>query len=203
LHQQGREAGATGDYRKALVLLERASGLAPDWPYPVYDMAWTYLLMDDAGRARKYYRRTIELSPRGFFTAITALHTLEREHKGDLPEGTYLAFVSLEAVNDPGEKANRFRQMTTRIPTFAPAWKELTCVSRNDAERRSAIENGLAAHPDLDTRGFLLINKAQALTLRGEHAAARRILEELAFNPESTMTIEAWAKALLRLPPNS
>src|SRR5438132_1704574 len=37
LHQQARQAGEQGDYTKALALLERASALAPRWPYPAYD----------------------------------------------------------------------------------------------------------------------------------------------------------------------
>jgi hypothetical protein len=39
LHSQAREAGGSGDYKKAIALLDRASKLAPQWPYPDYDMA--------------------------------------------------------------------------------------------------------------------------------------------------------------------
>ena len=88
LHQEGRRAGAQGDYRMSLMLLKRASSLAPQWPYAVYDAAYTHLLMKDYDGAREYYRETVKLSPRGFFSAITALDTLEREQKGDLPTGT-------------------------------------------------------------------------------------------------------------------
>src|ERR1700730_4388263 len=79
LHQRAREAGRHGDYKTAIALLEQASELAPAWPYPVYDGAFTYLLLKDFDRARTYYRRTLGLSPRGFFTAITAMDTLTRE----------------------------------------------------------------------------------------------------------------------------
>ena len=65
LHQQARQAGGEGDYKKAISLLERVSNLAPQWPYPVYDMAFTYLLLKDAENARKYYRKTVELAPAG------------------------------------------------------------------------------------------------------------------------------------------
>jgi hypothetical protein len=47
LHQQAREAGGRGEYEKAIALLERASELAPEWPYPVYDRAFTHMLMND------------------------------------------------------------------------------------------------------------------------------------------------------------
>ena len=104
LHQQARQSGGKGDYEKSLALLDRASGLAPQWPYPVYDKAYTLLLMKDYESAREYYRKTIILSPRGFFTAITALDTLEKEKKGALPTGTYLAYLRLEWIEDREQK---------------------------------------------------------------------------------------------------
>ena len=55
LHQQARQAGGNGDYTNALALLEQASALAPQWPYPVYDRAYTHLLMKDYDAAREYY----------------------------------------------------------------------------------------------------------------------------------------------------
>src|SRR5262245_33822667 len=73
LHQQARQAGGQGEYKKAVALLEKASVLAPQWPYPFYDRAYSHLLMNEDDLARKYYRKTLELAPRGFFTAITAL----------------------------------------------------------------------------------------------------------------------------------
>jgi tetratricopeptide (TPR) repeat protein len=199
LHEQGRQAGAAGDYNKALTLLQRASNLAPRWPHPVYDMAFTFLLMKDADNARKYYRKTVELAPRGFFTAITALDTLEREQKGDLQAGTYLAYLSLEWLDDPGEKAGLVRHMVTQVPRFAPAWKDLANTLDSDVDRLAAIEKGLAAEPDPETKGMLLINKALVLNRAGDHSGAIELLGKLALDPESTYATEHWAKASLAL----
>jgi predicted Zn-dependent protease len=44
-------------------LLTRAAERAPRWPYPVYDRAFTYLLMKDFDSALSDYRRTLELAP--------------------------------------------------------------------------------------------------------------------------------------------
>jgi hypothetical protein len=41
LHARARDAGANGDYFRALDLLDEAQALAPAWPYPVYDAAYT------------------------------------------------------------------------------------------------------------------------------------------------------------------
>jgi len=55
LHNQARQVGGSGDYPRAITLLEQARKLAPQWPYPVYDMAFTYLFM----RLRRTRGRTI------------------------------------------------------------------------------------------------------------------------------------------------
>jgi tetratricopeptide (TPR) repeat protein len=197
LHQQARQAGEAGDYPKALTLLDRASALAPRWPYPVYDKAFTYLLMKDPANARKNYRKTVELAPRGFFTAITALDTLDREAKGDLPADTYLAYQFLEWIHKPEEKAQWVRKLVERTPGFAPAWKELADLSDDPAERLTAIEKGLATHPDAETKGALQINKALLLEHKGDHAGAVRLLGELALDPASTFATEQLAKVAL------
>lgn len=197
LHEQARQAGRAGDYKKAISLLERASNLAPAWPYPVYDMAFTYLLMKDAENARKYYRKTVDLAPRGFFTALTALDALDREAKADLPAGTYLAYLSLEWTDNPNEKADAVRHLVKRAPNFAPAWKEQANQVDSDAEMLAAIEKGLAGNPDGETKGILLINKALLMDRSGNHAGAVRLLGELALDPASTYASEHLAKVTL------
>lgn len=197
LHKQARQAGQEGDYKKVVDLLERASSLAPAWPYPVYDMAFTYLLMNDVENARKCYRKTVDLSPRGFFTAITALETLDREEKGELPAGTYRAYLSLEWMDDAGKKADAVRRLAERVPGFAPSWKEMAMQTDADAEKLAAIEKGLAARPDGETKGILQINKALILDRRGDHDDAVRLLGELALDPASTLATEHLAKFTL------
>ncbi|MFD0727164.1 tetratricopeptide repeat protein [Lysobacter brunescens] len=197
LHRQARQAGAAGDYPRAITLLQQAAELAPAWPYPVYDMAFTYLLMNDSDNARKYYVKTVELSPRGFFTAITASDALCRERKGDLPEGTYLAYLSLEWMDDPERKAEAVRQLVERIPRFAPVWKEQAILAGSSTEKLAAIEKGLAANPDGETKGILTINKALIMAGNGDHDGAVQLLGNLALDPTSTYATEHLAKVTL------
>jgi tetratricopeptide (TPR) repeat protein len=199
LHRQGRQAGGRGDYKTALELLEKASRIAPQWPYPIYDIAYTHLLLSDHDGARTYYRKTVELSPRGFFTAITALDTLTREKSGDLPAGTYAAYLSLESVDEDTKKAETLRLLLSQVAAFAPAWKDLASITEDDAERLAFIEKGLAAQPDAETKGLLQINKALVVNLTGNHDAAVRLLGELALDPSSTLATEFSAKAALSL----
>jgi tetratricopeptide (TPR) repeat protein len=199
LHQQARLAGQSGDYKTTITLLGQASNLAPQWPYPIYDMAYTYLLMKDTENARQYYRKTVDLSPRGFFTAITAIDTLDREKRGALPAGTYLAYLSLEWTDDPERRAEIVHQLVRRVPGFAPGWQKLASLSDNDAEKLLATERGLAANPDSETKGILQVNKALILERKGDREGAIRLLGELALDPASTYATEHMAKVTLEI----
>jgi hypothetical protein len=125
------------------------------------------------------------------------LDALERESKGDLPAGTYLAYLSLEWMDDAGRKAEAIRHLVKRVPGFAPAWKEQAMHVESDAEKLAAIEKGLAANPDGETKGILMINKALIRDQSGAHDGAVRLLGELALDPASTYATEHLAKVTL------
>jgi tetratricopeptide (TPR) repeat protein len=197
LHEEAREAGGRGQYETAIRLLTKASALAPAWPYPMYDRAYTHLLMNDSVAARADYQRTVDLAPRGFFTAATALDALNREQSGDLPAGIYLAYLSLEWTNDRAAKTALVRQLVQKAPRFAPAWKELALLVDDRSERLATIEKGLAAAPDGETKGILIINKALVLNARGNRPEAIQLLAELALDPTSTLASEHLAKTTL------
>jgi len=144
----------------------------------------------------KHYRRTVEMSPRGFFIAITAVDALTREENGDLPAGTFRAYVSLDWL-DEEKKAAAVRLLTERVPGFAPAWKELVLLTDNDAEKLSLIEKAMALQPDAETKGVLETNKALVLARRGEHKNAVQLLGELILDPSSTIGTEHLAKVAL------
>src|SRR5262249_4395306 len=155
-------------YAEAIALLTRAAAIAPDWPYPIYDRAFTYLLMKDYDQARIDYAQTIKMSPRGFFTALTAVDSLKKEKNGELPVGTYLLYISLEEEADRSRKLELVRMLVDKVPQFAPGWKELAILSTDKKERLAAIETGLAKKPDGETRGMLLLNKAIVLNQSGD-----------------------------------
>jgi len=199
LHQKARQLGAAGEYDQAIEILSQAHALAPDWPYPTYDMAFTYLLMNDYEKARECYEKTVNLSPRGFFTALTALDTLNREVSGELPEGTYAAYMSLEWIEDAQQKSKMINALTERLPQFAPGWKEYAVHCDDLSAKLEAIEKGLAANPDLETKGMLLINKALVLNQQGDIAMAKKILGNLALDPNATFANEHLAKQTLAM----
>jgi len=197
LHDQARAKGEAGDYVSALALLKQAADLAPDWAYPPYDMAFTYLLKGDGPNALSKYREVDRLEPGGFFTAKTALWTLERENQGLLPNGTYLAFLSLEWT-EPAKRKHTVEMMTTNVPTFAPAWKERALVAQRADDRMAFLEKALSLAPDPETFGICMLNKAALLNKSGKSAEARRILEDLIDSNSSTVATKALAKDVLK-----
>jgi len=199
LHERARKIGASGDHRGSMTLLDEAARLAPDWPYPAYDRAFAHLLLGEFSAALEWYKKTVELSPRGFFTALTAVDVLTREQAGEFPAGTYRAYLSVEWINDPAERAALLRTLVGRFPRLAPAWRDLSSLINEPEERLAAIERGLACDPDAETRGRLQIDKALILDGRGMHEAAMAILGELALDPRSTLATEHMAKVAMAM----
>lgn len=187
LHQKAREAGSKGEYEQALECLEEARSLAPDWPYPIYDAAYTYLLMGDSRNALEKYEAVNEMAPQGFYLTKTALDTLRKERSGMLPEGIYLSYLQIEWEEDPSEKLGLARTLSEKYPTFAPAWKELAIFYQDPKDRLEAIEKGLECNPDPDTLGNLLINKALIINQQGDTMEAIEILGKIIFDKESTL----------------
>ncbi|SFD54243.1 Tetratricopeptide repeat-containing protein [Chitinophaga sp. CF118] len=149
-------------------------------------MAYTYLLKGDFDNALKFYKKTDELAPKGFFTAKTALYSLEGEQSGKFPKGLYAAYMQIEWTNDENKKLEIARMITEKVPNFAPAWKELAILSNDKKERLQAIEQGLSKQPDADTKGILIINKAVILNEDGKKEEAKQLLGNLIFSPDVT-----------------
>lgn len=197
LHEQGRTAGSAGQHERALELFAQAQKLAPDWPYPVYDAAYEHLLKGEAAEALALYERVDALAPRGFFTSISELGCLRREVAGELPSGFCVGFTKTDFIDDRMKKRHALEDIVAKFPRFAPAWKELSGLLSDDAERAAAIEKGLASSPDRATAGILRINQALLKQVRGDRAGAIESLGQLALDPNSTLATEMMAKASL------
>ena len=182
LHEGGRRAGAAGRYAEALTAFAQAHELAPTWPYPLYDAAWTYLLIGDDARAEEKYNEVDKLAPRGYFTTKTALDCLRRERKGEIGLGAYKMFVLLES-RSPSQKKEALNALLKKWPRFPAAWKELSTLLDDDVSRLAAIERGLAYDPDGESRGILLLNKALVLDRQGKKHEAVAILGTLSLDP--------------------
>ena len=135
LHLEAREAGQAGNYQLAIEKLLEVMTIEPLWAYPVYDLAFTYLLVGDFDNALKYYRETDVLEPDGFFTTKTAIYTLEGEKEGLFPEGLYTFYMQIEWTDEPEKKYHIAKQIVDNVPAFAPAWKEIAYLQTDPEER--------------------------------------------------------------------
>jgi len=195
-HQKGRQLGQQGNYEKSLEFLAKASEVDPKWAYPIYDMAYTYMLMNDFDKALEFYQKVNAMEPRGFFTTKTAVYTLRGETGGTFPKGLYMAYLSLEWM-EPDKKAEAVLNLTNNLPNYAPAWKETIPLSGDDEAALSAIENGLKATPDKETYGILMINKALIFHRNAKEQEAINMLGELALDKKSSLATEKMAKQTL------
>ena len=196
LHERGRALCAEGDVSAGLELLYRAHQRVPTWPYPPYDMAYSYLLAGELEQAERWYAVVERLAPRGFFTATTSLATIRRERRGGLPEGFSRAYASLEWL-PPAQRRAALEELVVEFPDFAPAWKDLVGLVDSDERRLTAIEHGLAADPDRETAGVLHLNHALLLDRRGHRADALVIVQSLLADPDTTLATEAFARKVL------
>jgi tetratricopeptide (TPR) repeat protein len=198
LHQEARAAGTRGDYARTLDLLDQARDLAPRWPYPVYDAAFSYLLLGEPAMAEELYGRVDQMAPRGYYTCKASLDTLRRERAGELFPGFAKAYAATEWM-DAQQKKRLLAGIVAKFPGFALAWKDLSKLLDDEDRMLHAIEQGLRGRPDADTLGYLLIDKAQIIARRGDRDAAIAILGSLALDPDSTLAAEHLAKAVLAL----
>ena len=197
LHDLGRQAGGSGDYQRALALFAQSRKEAPDWPYPVYDAAYTYLLQGDIKRAAHQYEEVARLAPRGFFTYMPELDCVRREQAGEFPAGTCQRYISIVDWPDSLRKREALQELLDSAPSLAPAWGSMALALDDKSAKLQALERGLACNPDPQTRGTMLINRALLLRLRGDSAEAVRILQPLAEDPNSPLNVELTAKVAL------
>ena len=198
LHLEAREAGQAGNYQLAIEKLLEVMTIEPLWAYPVYDLAFTYLLVGDFDNALKYYRETDVLEPDGFFTTKTAIYTLEGEKEGLFPEGLYTFYMQIEWTDEPEKKYHIAKQIVDNVPAFAPAWKEIAYQQTDPEERLYSIEQGLAGNPDRETKGILLLNKAMIISEKGDKETAKKLLSEIIESQETTISNSAIAKVALK-----
>lgn len=198
LHNEARELGQAGKYDLSIAKLQQAIKLQPNWAYPTYDLAYTYLLKGDFDNALKFYKKTDELEPKGFFTAKTALYSLEGEQSGKFPKGLYTVYMQIEWSDDSNKKLEIAKTITEKVPDFAPAWKELALLLNDKTEQLKAIEQGLLKKPDAETKGILEINKAILISESGKSEDAKKLLGDLIFSPDATTSNIALAKFTLK-----
>ncbi len=178
--------GQQGNYLKAIDLLNQCHEMAPQWAYPVHDMAYAYLLQGDLENALTYYELADELAPEGMSSTKTALYALKKEKQGELPEGLYLSYLKIEQTSAKSDKVKLAQDIVEKYPYYAPAWYVLASLEDNKSEQLKAIEKGLRSQPDAETKGKLLIKKASLLNEEGRKTESIQILGGMIFDERTT-----------------
>jgi tetratricopeptide (TPR) repeat protein len=190
LHQAGRDAGQRKDFETALRLFTEAAALAPAWPYPIYDRAFTHLLQGDLDAALADYNKVLQLAPEGFYAVRQFIDMVTRERAGEFPNGFTTAFDAIQWL--PAEKQEPvLRQVVERFPSCAAGWAKLVQFESDLERRLQMVEKGLAAPGDVDTHGTLQVLKAWALAKIGRVDDSTALLSALQGAPSTSTRVMA------------
>jgi len=200
LHAQGRAQMDAGQHQEALQLFQQAQALAPDWYQPLYDSAYTYILMEDNAQALSLLEKLDQLEPLGFVQSKMLLDSLNREKNGQVPRGTLREFLGVVQLRDMAEQRGKLLAMTKKAPQFVLAWLELALTAENPAEGEQWVEKALALSPDVETRGQLLVHKGVLLRRRGKEEEARKLLEALMIDRSLLHSARSHAREVLNSP---
>lgn len=203
LHAQGRLSGEVGNFQQALAFFQQARELAPEWPLPVYDTGLTHLLMGDIPRALGFYEQVDKMAPEGFSDTKRVIECLRREKAGRVPKGTFRKFIDAMRSRDQEELQKKLEELTRTAPTFYPAWRELISYGKDLDEQERRLAKALSFKPDPESKGELLIYRSTLLRRRGKEEEARKLLQSLVDDPQSTRSTVVRAKEALTftLPP--
>ena len=191
-----RRAGASGKYKEALADLERAAGLAPQWPYPLYDMAFTYLLMKDFEKRESIIERRSSWHLAGSSLPSRPWILSRGKRRAIFRLGPTLHTCPWSGRRTPGRK---WRKCENSSNGFQPSrGLERTRGARGrhhrEAHRHRKWFEGKSRR---QTMGVLQINKALILSRMEDYEGAVRFLGELVFDPASTYATEHMGKVAL------
>ena len=205
LHNQGRSKGGKGDYKGAIKTLKAAIKQAPQWEYPYYDLAYTYLLQQDYKNALKYYKTTDKLFNKGFFTTKTAVWSLTHElETKKLKKGLYSDYLMIEYFVDESLQKESYKKFAELYPEYAPAWAKTAALENDDMEaKQNAIDNGLKLIDteigvDAETKGMLFLQQAIIYSNNNEKEKAKRTLADLIMADDVTFHNQNMGKFFLQ-----
>lgn len=99
---RGMQLGGAGDLARAAECFREAARLAPDEPYPHYELGYTLFLLGQAREALPELQKTDQLSP-GFFLVQTEIYLCEELLAGRLDTQSYADLRALQGLTDGGQ----------------------------------------------------------------------------------------------------
>jgi tetratricopeptide (TPR) repeat protein len=182
---EGMAHGSAGRYAEAEDSFRRAIVLAPDEPYPHYELGFTLSLLGRHDEALEEFVLTESLA-HGFFSVQTEIYICDQVLAGRMDADTYGWLRDLQRLTDTGatsspEATSIARMVIRRAPDLALGYFYLgkSLIGRSSKDAQQALERCVELQPDesteINARGHL------GLLLRdaGDEADARRIWKDI------------------------
>lgn len=184
--ERGMQAGEAGDAATAEQAFREAVGLAPNEPYPHYELGYTLCLTGKLREALVELKRTEQLH-RGFFLVETEIYLCEKMIARAFDVETFAGLRELMWRTDSGqgttlETEQLARAIIARSPECALAHFFLgkAIFERLPDEGKGALERCIELYPDdttlINARFHLGVLRRQA----GAEAEARAIWQRIA-----------------------
>eukprot|EP01084_Bolivina_argentea_P300771 518712_1 len=205
IYQEAIQKRSNGKYKEARDELLFAHNIVPQWEYPLYELAYTYLLQKDYKNALIYYKKTNSLFPsgHGFLNTQTAIWSLRNEKKNNkFKKGLYYDYVMIETL-DKSEQLHAYQQIINTYPYYAPAYNKIALIGNDMETKQNAIDDGLALIDtefgvDKETGGMLYIQQALMYWENSDFDSAKRVLAELIMGDNVTFHNENMAKWIMK-----
>lgn len=189
----GMQRGSAGDLPGAQRAFREAIALAPDEPYPHYELGYTLALEGHYPQALVELRRTRELQ-RGFFLVDTEIYLCEQLAFGKITDEMLRALRRLIHLGDTGQATTLdaeqlSRKLIARAPECALAYFFLgkAILDRLPEQAAAALERCVALGPDdttaINARFHLGVLRRQAGALDEARAIFAAIASDFAGHP--------------------
>ena len=196
--ERGMASGRVGDLSKATRHFRSAVRLAPDEPYPHYELGYTLLLMGEIEPALAELRRTNELA-QGFFLVQSEIYVCEAILSGALSEDSVKALRQLQQLTDAGQAQSQravelSRQVIARAPSCPLGYYFLgKALLRTDTvEAQRALQKCMNLSPDDTTAIDALTHIGVLLKKTGDLDGAMKAWSEVVArykgNPHTKLT---------------
>jgi Flp pilus assembly protein TadD len=184
--EEGMAYGAASDFSGAEASFREAVRLAPDEPYPRYELGYTLALVGRHEEALEEFRRTEELS-RGFFVVETEIFLCEQLLSGSIDLEILEMLRRLQRLADGGKEQSEeavvwSRKVIESAPECALGhfYFGKAMFERGPQAAEESLRRCLEMHPD-DTTAINAKWHVGALRWQaGQEDEARRIWREIA-----------------------
>ncbi|MGK7909801.1 MAG: tetratricopeptide repeat protein [Synechococcus sp.] len=153
----GMRAGKLGDFEKAESNFRAAIAMAPDEPYPHYELGYTMLLQRDYEEALAEFRRTNELA-RGFFQVQAEIYMCEQLLAGEIDEHVMSLIQRLQQMSEGKTATGKQAEEVARdIIRFSPncalghLYLGKALLRKDPVQAEASLERCLELTPDETT----------------------------------------------------